>query len=209
MLTYTGGISFTAKTKSDIVKTDKYDEDGSFEDSIVNKYCNAISFDLKDYPTTFTLDHTSTKMNFEHTVNDVQFGYWQLQTEDNFTVPRRHSGLANFTFKIEGAGTWSSSNNDISLNFALPATFTVEGKAQDPGAFDRFFKVSLTDVHDKMKHMTATIAKPNFAFGGIDYFLTTNLLCPGKEVFEAAAPSQGLYIPRDLLICGKLKTQAA
>lgn len=44
----------------------------------------------------------------------------------------------------------------------------------------------------------------------LDYFLTTNLLCPGKHLFKAdaigASTNKGLALPHDFILTGEIST---
>lgn len=62
------------------------------------------------------------------------------------------------------------------------------------------------DLNPEMKNTQAKINKFDFNFGSIDYFMTTNIFCPGAKVFKALPVNERLYVPRYVLLCGDTTT---
>ena len=194
------GMSFTAKLKADSVDVPRY-EDKS-EDKM---WCDEIKFSLDTEASTLVLNNKTPMLDFSYTKNDVSFGQYKLYSDSTgFGNRKWQEGKASFTFKMHGTGKWSESASNLALVFTLPDHLDVDVNANDPGWYYRTFGGKLKDVLPAMKRTKATITNVTLDFGGIDYFLTTNLLIPGSEVFQASSVGSGFYMPRDSLICGNL-----
>ncbi|KAE8154618.1 hypothetical protein BDV25DRAFT_135786 [Aspergillus avenaceus] len=115
-------------------------------------------------------------------------------------------------FKWTGAGAWTDETspdkpNNIQIRFDSTNDWKVEASGRIPPWWNPSSPDDLPDYFDKLK-MTVDVQIP---MATLDYFLTTNLLFPGRQIFIAdpvkppnADYESGLAVPRDLILTGNV-----
>lgn len=116
-------------------------------------------------------------------------------------------------FKHAGKANWVEMNdkkrpNLLRLAFDMPDHFEVTDK--DATGRRLIWDVDHAEIPQPYKDVSVPLAKMNFDLKGLDYFLTTNLVLPGTQMFIAdqtkpdASKTHGLFFPRDVLLTGKV-----
>ncbi|HVT61965.1 MAG TPA: hypothetical protein VHD33_00550 [Legionellaceae bacterium] len=92
----------------------------------------------------------------------------------------------------------SVTNTDISLNFSL----VINDYVIDLGSSDSHFLNYKKEVTDKVEaEIKTALPSISFKFSNINFFKTTNLLFPGKQIISIDT-KQGLHIPCDMVLFG-------
>lgn len=112
-----------------------------------------------------------------------------------------------------GTGHWVGPSDEekkknpnlIKLDISMDKAFTIL-----PTSASQFswFGSSREHVPDELKKVSINVPAMDLNLGGLDYFLTTNLILPGSNVFMADSPKSekgctyGLAMPRDCILTG-------
>ncbi|KAL2815225.1 hypothetical protein BDW59DRAFT_166898 [Aspergillus cavernicola] len=127
--------------------------------------------------------------------SDVRKVNW-TQQRYNGEIHSVKSGVVKLEFVLAG----------IRLNFRRDNDLTVNASAEKPPWWAPAGSGQLPSHYEKLT-MTLDL---DIAMGNLDYFLTTNLLFPGKHIFIADPPTpninydHGLAVPRDLILTGQV-----
>ncbi|GAB1208470.1 hypothetical protein APSETT445_007220 [Aspergillus pseudonomiae] len=133
---------------------------------------------------------------------------WVEGTSTDSGIPH---GMFDLTFRLNISGSWTKGSdpkqpNILEVEFTKNNTFDVEANGKKPGFFDWMGFQQVPDFYSKLK----VNVNKDLQMGRLDYFLTTNLLFPGKHVFIADSPlvdatkNHGLMVPRDVILTGKV-----
>ncbi|KAJ9105057.1 hypothetical protein QFC19_003689 [Naganishia cerealis] len=163
---------------------------------------------MNDHPSDIIVDHTGLTLTF---VYNQRISIWEY-----------HSGWKGLTWKEEGkadvsctitdSAAWTSSGATNVLSLVFPGGPKLLNTTCNPVDRSIWEKIASGDgpgVPDGWKYLKVTISPLSLNFGGLDYFLATNLLFPGEHVFNADPITTGLHIPRDTLITGNLHKPSA
>ncbi|KAE8155238.1 hypothetical protein BDV25DRAFT_134986 [Aspergillus avenaceus] len=132
------------------------------------------------------------------------------------------AGTAYLTYSWGARGKWTNTTtgdhpNTISMEWDRDAHWTITGRAKEKDGFTKFAMAmsgNSTDSTVPADLTDSTVPGPNvnLTMNSLDYFLTTNLICPGKHMFKAHAigkdDTKGLAVPHDLIITGDIDTSA-
>ncbi|KAJ5278993.1 hypothetical protein N7478_004365 [Penicillium angulare] len=136
-------------------------------------------------------------------------------------------GTAYLTFEWAIRGKWSNGVNDganpniISLDWENDKNWSISGTRTAKGGsigawrmFENFIKTSKSS-YVPPNILTTNVPVPKVeipVWNSLDYFLTTNLLYPGKQMFKAheigKQDSKSLALPFDLILTDDLNMTA-
>ena len=181
---------------------------------------SAINFNMHDENTTFNLGKENAYRDISISyLSGVQTLSWYylvasvgISPPDTIktTLKFSHGGSAKWT---DDRGTASSSSNTknpnlLKLQFSLPAKFDI--KSKNSTGNNSFWDKNDVDPPEKYKDIQVSLPNIDFNLRALDYFLTTNLILPGAQLFIADEPSgkagdnYGLFMPRDTILTGKV-----
>lgn len=140
---------------------------------------------------------------------------WGTVQRDAELDPVRKFGSFHITFSWHAAGSWRPSqdtNRPNQLEFSLAFDQNIKSSTaatQKSPWYEYWFGPGM--VPAEYQNLTATAPSLSFNLKPLDYFLTTNLLLPGKHVFKADEPTptdpraqSGLAVPRDTILTGQI-----
>ncbi|KAL2063763.1 hypothetical protein VTL71DRAFT_5568 [Oculimacula yallundae] len=190
-----------------------------FPAGFLQEFYSNVNFDMKDDDTIFQF---GKKDGWSHV--DVSY----MSGEQKLRWYRQHFQLAGVSppeskelrlkFGHGGTGSWSDDRtpatktpNLLKLAFKLDDKF----HTKDPKVTEKVFFWDVDDAEAPQHYKNIEIGMPkiDFDMGGLDYFLTTNLLLPGAHLFIAddptgkKGPNFGLFMPRDVILTGEVATE--
>lgn len=125
------------------------------------------------------------------------------------------SGTVELLFAWNGKGKWKDvgtkkNPNLLGFEWQQDQKWTVTSKDVSKGWWLKFWPHS-DEVPPHFRDLSVPGPHIDLTMNPLDYFLTTNLLFPGEKIFKAHAPtgdsSEGLAVPRDLILTGDINTQ--
>jgi hypothetical protein len=172
-----------------------------------------LSFDMHATDTAFTLTKDGPN------ALDVSYdsGSQTLDWSETFflspSVANSDDRKVRLRFKHGGKANWVEVNdkerpNLLKLSFEMPTEFEVTDK--DATGKILFWDIDHVKIPQPYNEVSVPIPKMDFELGGLDYFLTTNLVLPGTTMFIAdqtkpdSSKTHGLFVPRDVLLTGKV-----
>ncbi|CAD6448514.1 2d174b5d-fd00-4191-816f-e42350dcf1be-CDS [Sclerotinia trifoliorum] len=215
-------FSFKFSSESSTVPKIKY------ESNNLKYYMSGTDINLTETPSTLVCDserplsnHKPISVSFKSNTKRLE---WSKNTyignaSDGFWDPEH--GACNLTFKWSAKGQWKGSQNmkdhpnQLGITFNFDNTFGVEVNAEGASFWNSLLgKVdSVPSEYSSLKPPAPTI---DLKLKPLDYFLTTNLLLPGEQVFIADSPvpensgiQSGLMTPRDTILTGQIATSLA
>jgi hypothetical protein len=122
------------------------------------------------------------------------------------------SGTVEAQFSFTGSAKWgrgtntASHPNQLQLNFTFASRLGVKLKAQSKSIWEELFGGS-EELPPQARDISPPAPQIHVDLTPMDYFLTTNLLFPGKYLFRADDPAQtsntqGIMSPRDTILTG-------
>jgi len=123
----------------------------------------------------------------------------------------------DLTFSLAVNGQWSKGTdvkkpNSLDFNIAWPSQLQTSGQVSID---ENWFSSLITGAGGISPYFNVAVALPQWpqAVMDVDYFLTTNLLYPGKCWFNMDPPissddktTKGLACPRDIILTGQVAT---
>ncbi|EXA28543.1 hypothetical protein FOVG_19751 [Fusarium oxysporum f. sp. pisi HDV247] len=228
------GMKLQGKLKSGAVKIDKFEEKWAPYGALRIYTCDGLEFKPNDTPTEIALTsgiNAGVEMNYKA---GMKWAYWRHQIlyfppnpgpnqpPQPTPMPVDEKGWVEFWFSWGSKGTWQGGNkefpNSLRLDFQHDSMFDVKMKGHDIGGLTPKFLDDLLGLkRDKVPHYYSKMQVPlpdaNLEMKGLNYFLTTHLLFPGKQVFfphdlsdDNKAKGMGMAIPRDLILTGDIKS---
>ncbi|KAF3921112.1 hypothetical protein AA313_de0209872 [Arthrobotrys entomopaga] len=210
----TAGMKFQGKLPSNTVSVPEYDRPhgkgwGAVEGpNDKGGHVNSCSFSLNSDFCKFEFQNSSTDLSFEHTEYGIDYYAWDEKWVGGFNSGNlkwvKEWGKLDVKFKFNAQGSWTVNDNKIALKFAVPKTFSADPKPQDPSFWKRFWNTQNSLYTSVFNSIAPPVPDINISFKDLDYFLTTNVLFPGKNVFKVRDSSEKLFVPRDLVILGQI-----
>ncbi|KAK6815970.1 hypothetical protein RU639_008987 [Aspergillus parasiticus] len=192
-----------------------------------------VKFALKNPRTTVTLNPGIVNPDAITTNPPVRLQYSKtMEVGVIRTVTSPRSGLSpNVTTTVaKNSSTWawgatgvwkgkanstekSQHSNYLRLDFAQDEKWKIRTVPSDNKGDWNPFAVQHNFVPEGWSKVNPPVPKLDLKMKALDYFLTTNLLLPGKHVFNAHNPSDatkatGLAVPRDLILTGDVNLDA-
>ncbi|KAB8261278.1 hypothetical protein BDV32DRAFT_148545 [Aspergillus pseudonomiae] len=203
----TDGIKLTGKLKDIHIKINGYKESYWEGIRLFHKKLSGVDFWASDTDSDITVD-PSNAVKVSYTSLPQKNLEWVEGTSTDSGIPH---GMFDLTFRLNISGSWTKGSdpkqpNILEVEFTKNNTFDVEAKGKKPGFFDWMGFQQVPDFYSKLK----VNVNKDLQMGRLDYFLTTNLLFPGKHVFIADSPlvdatkNHGLMVPRDVILTGKV-----
>lgn len=175
-----------------------------------------IRFSPGDPETLITFDSNinaqSNKMEYSSKQMHV---HWSQETitPGKGTIPER--GYVTFNFSWAANGSWKDKANPghpnlLGFDWISEKYWTIPVAEDDRDIIRKLFGPT-AEFPDQYKHLQVHSPQVNLEMNTLDYFLTTNLLYPGKHIFDADDPSaettkKGLALPYDLILTGQTIT---
>ncbi|KAJ9115814.1 hypothetical protein QFC22_004955 [Naganishia vaughanmartiniae] len=164
----------------------------------------AFSFNLNAGSSKFVVDHVGITWTF---TDSQQIDIWEIEDEV-YGGSWKNKGHADVTCTVSDSATWTSTDgaNVLAMKFggAPKLIKTTASPSSDRSVWDKITMGETPNVPDAWNGLKITAPAITLDFGGLDYFLGTNLLFPGAHIFKADPVATGFYIPRDTLITGNL-----
>lgn len=145
--------------------------------------------------------------------------YWERskrETTRGDIIPGNlvEDGWVKPTFYWNAHGKWGSKstgqhNNILTLTFTLDSLWNITYRSEGS---DSWFLGSTTRIPGYFRNRSVPAPSISLEMKALDYFLTTNILFPGKHLFKADPPianndkSKGLAVPKDLILTGEIQT---
>lgn len=162
-----------------------------FESRIPRQDFEFVTFDLCTAPFKFWIQKYYSNVQMEYKVSKVE--YFEERLNQLSTFDSRTGNV----FHIKGLANWTCQDDKLSLVFDVPASHKAQPDMDDKGAVQEYLRGKASQGH------LPKLMK-NIDLGAINFFLTTNLLLPGKHVFKANVPD-GLWFPWDLMMQGYIQ----
>ncbi|KAL4779970.1 hypothetical protein BJX76DRAFT_361303 [Aspergillus varians] len=179
-----------------------------------------IKFSPKDTKSIFTMSreiatNSPTAAAFTYK-SPEQIVYWSWTWGGN--PPEEDTGTAYLTFTWAARARWTNATdgahpNTINLEWENDKKWTISGGGtrQTNNGWNIFNTKLMKDyVPPDLRSSDVPTPEVKLPMDSLDYFLTTNLLCPGKHMFKAdtigSAETNGLAVPCDLIIAGDIDT---
>ncbi|KAJ5081530.1 hypothetical protein NUU61_009794 [Penicillium alfredii] len=190
------------------------------------KHCDEISFSPKEPASNISIHRgiakstdTAATIAYQSPEQTVAWG-WSVTYNFVENGSSAGGGTVYLTYSWGAKGHWTSSAegkhpNSISLSWEGDPHWTIKGRAKERDGWSKFLQgmkgVSAVDaVPPSLVKQDIPAPTVDLHMNSLDYFLTTNLLCPGKHTFKAHAvgkdDSRGLAVPHDLILTGDIDT---
>lgn len=221
---FVAGMTLTCNLNSGRVKIDPFFPIEKTHDYQTEYKYEGLDFECSDPPAKITVK-PELATNLDDAVS-ISYNSGSRSAKWTFTTyifrggpTRWGEGTVLLTFTCKSLGKWyggtDSQPNLIGLTFKSDQKWGVTAKA-DNG--DRDWLQKLFNVDAKVPGHYKVLEPPapdiKVEMKGLDYFLTTNILFPGKHVFHAHPLTEetrklelGLAFPRDLILTGDIKLQ--
>lgn len=150
--------------------------------------------------------------------SESQTANWSLTYYAICSSPTPQYGAVTATISWKAKGHWEGGTttqpNLLRAVYAPDKNWTFKGEDTIPdsisGILRRIFPQTV-DVPDHYQQLQPPVIGIDLKMNALDYFLTTNLLFPGKHVFRSHHPvvedekeKKGLGVPRDLILTGDI-----
>ena len=180
---------------------------------------DGIKFKLSDPLTTIKFGgEVNARSNEVRYTSKEQQAKWEITDYDGGEDGRWNDGTVHLGFTWAAKGFWKDKStltnpNLLGVDWISDKNWTVTTYGtRDEFDFTKLGFVARTHrVPDHFKGLTVPGPDVNLKMDSLDYFLTTNLLYPGRHIFKADNPasestSKGLALPRDLILTGEVST---
>ncbi|KAE8365761.1 hypothetical protein BDV27DRAFT_156643 [Aspergillus caelatus] len=178
--------------------------------------CEGVDLPVDTPPTDITVSQdvvtaSSDSVTVSFTSNS-ETSHWSYYKDAGVAGanPTLASGNVTLTFTWNAVGSWSGGTaahpNLLQLDFKGDNEYKTIQTADKP----TFWLSWMGGLNYPSFYDNIRAPKPNIdlSMDALDYFLTTNVFFPGKEIFKAHSPiagadrSTGLAVPRDLILTG-------
>ncbi|KAI9930685.1 hypothetical protein MW887_011440 [Aspergillus wentii] len=215
---FRGGLKFSGKLIASDVDIEKYDleyDSGGLYPSHKTHHVDGIKFSPSEPETTISFDSglnsKSHKINY---TSDRQRVNWEWRESGVHRPVMISSGTTNREFVWTAKGSWKDKKtaehpNLLRFDWTSDKEWTIKKSAEDVGWWEKIFGGS-TAIPEHLRNLKVPSPNVKLEMNTLDYFLTRNLLYPGKHIFNADDPSsastdKGLALPRDLILTGETK----
>ncbi|UPK92978.1 hypothetical protein LCI18_003913 [Fusarium solani-melongenae] len=176
------GFGFQATPPKDSITVD------SFQSRRPGQELDFVTFDLCSAPFKFWIEKLGSNVQMEYKASKIENFEERFNPFDVFDTRKGD------IFHVEGRGEWTYEDDKLSLIFDVPASHKARPGMDDKGAVQEFLR-------QKASEGRLPLLMRKIDLGAINLFLTTNLLLPGKHVFNPNMPD-GIYFPWDLMMQG-------
>ncbi|KAE8131252.1 hypothetical protein BDV38DRAFT_276117 [Aspergillus pseudotamarii] len=173
-----------------------------------SKPVTSISFssdiNSKAHKISYTSDEQHVDWSYYTTTVGMNGERWMVE----------HHGTTNLVFGWTATGSWKDRKttghpNMLGLEWTGDKDWTITKSAKDQEWWEVITGGS-TNIPENLQNLTVPRPNVDLEMNTLDYFLTTNLLYPGKHIFNADDPSsastdKGLALPHDLILTGETK----
>lgn len=175
----------------------------------------AMQFSPSQPKTKITFDGAiNTKSNeVKYTSDKQRVNRFENLISDGHGAPTR--GKTNLEFSWTAKGSWKDKSNPdhpnlLGFDWVGDDSWKIEVPKEDHPWWEALFGFG-TELPEPYKKLQVPSPDVKLEMKTLDYFLTTNLLYPGKHVFKADDPSskstdRGLALPHDLILTGQTLT---
>ncbi|KAE8153965.1 hypothetical protein BDV25DRAFT_136335 [Aspergillus avenaceus] len=148
--------------------------------------------------------------------SDPQYVTWGSTNTANSMLVSGPKGNGNLTFAWGSRGTWSTEDsrntNLLQLQFKHDAEWHITAKSKEGRTIllPCWETTANTDFVPQQYEKDIPAPQVDLKMKALDYFLTTNLLFPGRQMFRAHPVTgtdgdvKGLAIPRDFILTGDI-----
>ncbi|EIT73596.1 hypothetical protein AO1008_04773 [Aspergillus oryzae 100-8] len=209
-----GGLNLSATMIADDIDIKEMKKKESWgPGGIKTTTVDPMKFSLSDPETTISFgDGIISKSNKINYTNKQQVK-WKIDTVTG-RVPGHEHGTTNLEFKWTATGSWKDKKtpghpNLLGFDWAGDKNWTITKSAEDVHWWEAFGGAS-NKIPEPLQNLQVPSPNTKLEMNTLDYFLTTNLLYPGKHIFDADDPSsgstdKGLAFPHDLILTGETK----
>ncbi|KAL6718462.1 hypothetical protein ACLMJK_004553 [Lecanora helva] len=212
------GLEIKGKCKWKIQKDfSAFRKNGKFKAPLGFEYefYSDISFNMHDEDTTFSFGNQNNyrEISIKY-LSGVQNLSWYNQVMTVSPTPPQFK-TTSLKFSHGGSAKWiddrtqgTKTPNLLKLQFSLPSKFEIKDKSSTEKIL--FWDKNNAQPPDQYKDIDISLPPIDFNLRALDYFLTTNLVLPGAQLFIADEPSgkagqdYGLFMPRDVILTGKV-----
>jgi hypothetical protein len=215
------GIEIRGKCNKQISKDfSQYNKKGEYKPPLEFEFefYQSVNFNMHDEDTVFNLGKQDAFRDIGLAyVSDTQNLGWYHYTALTLSASVPDQKKVSVKFAHGGSAQWTDDRtpntktpNMLKLQFTLPAKFQTKDKSVTEKIL--FWDKDNADAPDQYKDIDISLPTLDFKLSGLDYFLTTNLILPGAQVFIADEPSGkkganfGLFMPRDVILTGQVAT---
>ncbi|KAJ5520797.1 hypothetical protein N7463_001250 [Penicillium fimorum] len=212
-----GGFTITGAMKASDVVIPEMHKEGQLSGGLGTKlvHVDSIQFSPSKPKTTikFSSDINSKSNKVEYT-SDRQRARWR----ETISADGRAGATlywTNLEFSWTSKGSWKDKSNVdhpnlLGFDWIGDQHYKVNKSAEDHGWWNWFFGNN-TSLPEPFKNLKVPRPELKMEMKTLDYFLTTNLLYPGKHIFKADDPTsesteKGLALPHDLILTGQTLT---
>lgn len=181
--------------------------------------CDGIDMAVDTPPTSITVnseiatsDSQPVTISFESKTVRCDWG----DIRETHGEPIFKGGTVDVHFTWNAVGNWSggtdASPNLLKLEFTGDSNYQVYSEAESPPWWGGWTG-NTGGLPDFFKDIRAPKPNVDLNMHALDYFLTTNVFFPGKQIFKADTPiadsnkTTGLAFPRDLILTGNIVTE--
>jgi hypothetical protein len=199
-----GGIGINASY--DVKKTVSLPENQKMGDYILSMDPVTVDFSDKPYTFEFKTDDITVSM-VEVSTHATWNAYIPSTGPDDLHVPI--SGNVDIAVGLAKKYSWQKigtvNDREIKIDFSVSESdYSITVKYSQS-----FMWMRSDEVDDIIKtHLGPLIPDITLNFDGLNFFATTNLLFPGKEVIVIDA-NQGIHFPHDLILLGNVNQDSA
>ncbi|KAE8132836.1 hypothetical protein BDV38DRAFT_287432 [Aspergillus pseudotamarii] len=216
----TPGMNFTGNLISEEVKIDEVRSAGNtFSHDALSFSPSEPAATITVHPDVATPNADPVKISYTSKEYSMDWGKLKINLGPGIPIESMtpgdytSKGTVKPTFKWNAYGKWeggslTTHNNLLNLNFTSDKLWTVTYRGS---GVDNWFTGETTSVPVDFTNKSVPAPAIKMEMKALDYFLATNLLFPGKQVFKAhpvadGDTTKGLAVPRDLILTGEVKT---
>ncbi|GAB1194493.1 hypothetical protein APSETT444_003739 [Aspergillus pseudonomiae] len=218
----TGGMEFTGCLKHPGVKipAQHTEKDIGYRVTEISDY-DGFNFTVTNPPATVTVKPGITTSSEDAILisykSKPETSEWSVNYKATEWAPPPKSGAVSATLSWKAKGQWIAGTqarpNLIGLTMTPDQNWSLNASETDHSNFFTEWANKINggiDVPDHYEGLQPP-AVFNLTMRALDYFLTTNLLFPGRQMFKAHIPvasahanEKGLAVPRDLILTGDI-----
>lgn len=196
---------------------DEYKRGPSNNPWVQRRKMDGIKFSPSDPVTTIDFSgEINAKSNKVRYTREKQRAKWITEDYDGGEDAQYHSGTTKIDFVWTAKGSWEDKSNAsqpnlLGFDWIGDVNWTLNMSEEDRSGLEKFLHIPPNETPEHFKSMKVPGPNVSLRMESLDYFLTTNLLYPGKYIFKGDDPAvesttKGLALPRDLILTGEIKT---
>lgn len=198
----------------DVPKYHREIKSGGLYPSTKTHHVDGFKFSPSEPKTTISFDSgINSKSNEIKYTSARQRVKWEDRESGAFQRGYIRDGTTNLEFVWTAKGSWKDKKtaehpNLLGLDWTGDKDWTINKGAEEQEWWERIFGGS-TAIPEHLRNLKVPSPNMKLEMNTLDYFLTTNLLYPGKHIFNADDPSsdstdKGLALPHDLILTGEI-----